>query len=530
MRVTIKKMGINGEGIGYIDRLPVFVPGALLNEEAEIKVIERTQRYARAKVEKIIKRSDKRVRPACGIQHRCGACPYMVCADEEQLRFKRDNLRQSLIKYAQIDPKLISEVRPSPAKLHYRNQFKLPLSMQEGELVNGMYMPNSNIFVPMETCLIHEEGLEALRKAILAVLNRHGIRAYDWHQKRGLRHLVVRGFEGRYQCTLVTGEEQLPQELIDDLLQLEGLVSLWQSIQTAKKTPDIFGPKMILLGGQRSLTMHLHGLRIPISPRSFFQLNTAQAANLYACIDAMVEPGCKRIVEAYSGIGGISMYLKDKAEEVIGIEIIKDAVLDARKAAERNGIHNVEFICADAADKLTYLSKKKSIDVLVVDPPRSGLDDLMLETMLRSRITKIIYVSCNPSTLAKNLAVLSERYEVRQIVPFDMFPHTANLETVVLLSKGEIDSKKVRVEFSLEDMDMSGFQKGATYEQIKTYVLEHTGLKVSSLYISQVKRKCGLDVGQNYNLSKKEDAKVPQCPPEKEAAIMEALKHFQMLE
>lgn len=529
MRVTIKKMGINGEGIGYIDRLPVFVPGALLNEEAEIKVIERTQRYARAKVEKIIKRSDKRVRPACGIQHRCGACPYMVCADEEQLRFKRDNLRQSLIKYAQIDPKLISEVRPSPAKLHYRNQFKLPLSMQEGELVNGMYMPNSNIFVPMETCLIHEEGLEALRKAILAVLNRHGIRAYDWHQKRGLRHLVVRGFEGRYQCTLVTGEEQLPQELIDDLLQLEGLVSLWQSIQTAKKTPDIFGPKMILLGGQRSLTMHLHGLRIPISPRSFFQLNTAQAANLYACIDAMVEPGCKRIVEAYSGIGGISMYLKDKAEEVIGIEIIKDAVLDARKAAERNGIHNVEFICADAADKLTYLSKKKNIDVLVVDPPRSGLDDLMLETMLRSRITKIIYVSCNPSTLAKNLAVLSERYEVRQIVPFDMFPHTANLETVVLLSKGEIDSKKVRVEFSLEDMDMSGFQQGATYEQIKAYVLEKHGLKVSSLYISQVKRKCGLDVGQNYNLSKKEDAKVPQCPPEKEAAIMEALKHFHMV-
>ena len=140
-------------------------------------------------------------------------------------------------------------------------------------------------------------------------------------------------------------------------------------------------------------------------------------------------------MEAYSGIGGISMYLKDKAEEVIGIEIIKDAVLDARKAAERNGIHNVEFICADAADKLTYLSKKKNIDVLVVDPPRSGLDDLMLETMLRSRITKIIYVSCNPSTLAKNLAVLSERYEVRQIVPFDMFPHTANLETIVQLER-----------------------------------------------------------------------------------------------
>ena len=314
MRVTIKKMGINGEGIGYIDRLPVFVPGALLNEEAEIKVTERTQRYARAKVEKIIKRSEKRVKPPCAIQHRCGACPYMVCEYAEQLRFKRDNLRQSLIKYAQIDPKLIAPVQPSPAQLHYRNQFKLPVGMQEGKLVNGMYMPNSNIFVPMETCLIHEEGLEAMRKAILEVLNQHALRPYDWHQKRGLRHLIVRGFEGRYQCTLVTGEEQLPQELIDALLQLEGLVSLWQSIQTAKKTPDIFGPKMILLGGQRSLTMHLHGLRIPVSPRSFFQLNTAQAANLYACIDDMIAPGRKRIVEAYSGIGGISMYLKDKAE------------------------------------------------------------------------------------------------------------------------------------------------------------------------------------------------------------------------
>ena len=167
MRVTIKKMGINGEGIGYIDRLPVFVPGALLNEEAEIKVTERTQRYARAKVEKIIKRSEKRVKPPCAIQHRCGACPYMVCEYAEQLRFKRDNLRQSLIKYAQIDPKLIAPVQPSPAQLHYRNQFKLPVGMQEGKLVNGMYMPNSNIFVPMETCLIHEEGLEAMRKAIL---------------------------------------------------------------------------------------------------------------------------------------------------------------------------------------------------------------------------------------------------------------------------------------------------------------------------------------------------------------------------
>ena len=169
-------------------------------------------------------------------------------------------------------------------------------------------------------------------------------------------------------------------------------------------------------------------------------------------------------------------------------------------------------------------------DVIVVDPPRKGCDEKCLETMLRMKPERIVYVSCDPATLARDLKILcGGGYELRKVRPVDQFGHTTHVETVVLLSKGEIDSKKVRVEFSLEDMDMSGFQKGATYEQIKAYVLEHTGLKVSSLYISQIKRKCGLDVGQNYNLSKKEDAKVPKCPPEKEAAIRDALKYFQMI-
>lgn len=169
-------------------------------------------------------------------------------------------------------------------------------------------------------------------------------------------------------------------------------------------------------------------------------------------------------------------------------------------------------------------------DVIVVDPPRKGCDEKCLETMLLMKPERIVYVSCDSATLARDLKVLAEGgYEVKRVRAVDQFAHTTHVETVVLLSKGEIDSKKVRVEFSLEDMDMSGFQKGATYEQIKAYVLEHTGLKVSSLYISQIKRKCGLDVGQNYNLSKKEDAKVPKCPPEKEAAIRDALKYFQMI-
>lgn len=435
MKVTVKKMGINGEGIGYLDRLPLFLPGALLREEVEASIVERNKRYARGKVERVIRKSDQRVSPVCGIQKRCGACPYMICTYEEQLFYKREDLRQSLIKYAQIDPKKVEAVEPSAAVLFYRNQFKLPCAMVDGVLMNGMYQPNSNIFVPMKTCFVHEKELEIMRQRILKVLNRHRVQAYDRHQKRGLRYLIVRGLEGRYQCTLVSGEERFSDALIADLLALEGMASLWQSVQTSKKTAELFGSKLTLLGGEAYLTLHLNGMKLPVSPRSFFQLNTAQAKKLYACVADMVKPDCGCLVEAYSGIGGISMYLKDRAKEIIGIELVADAVRNAQKCAADNGLSHVRFICADAADKLLYLSKKKTIDTLVVDPPRSGLDEAMLEVILRSRIRNIIYISCNPSTLAKNLAVLRSRYRVERVVAFDMFPQTAHVETVCFLSK-----------------------------------------------------------------------------------------------
>ena len=253
---------------------------------------------------------------------------------------------------------------------------------------------------------------------------------------------------------------------------------------------------------------------------------------------------------------------RKKAGRVIGIESIKGAVLDANRNAVINGIVNARYVCGKAEEELPKMVRTKAqeedaarkaakqygeaaakkellkdeslritgADVVILDPPRAGCEQPLLEAVVQAAPDRIVYVSCDPATLARDIKWLGEHgYEFREATPCDMFPWTGHVETVVLLSKGEIDSKKVRVEFSLEDMDMSGFQKGATYEQIKAYVLEHTGLKVSSLYISQIKRKCGLDVGQNYNLSKKEDAKVPQCPPEKEAAIMEALKYFQMI-
>ena len=210
------------------------------------------------------------------------------------------------------------------------------------------------------------------------------------------------------------------------------------------------------------------------------------------------------------------------------MEIIPEAVEAARENARLNSLTNCEFIAGDVLKVIDEIEEKP--DYIVLDPPRDGIHPKALEKIIRYGVPQMVYISCKPTSLARDLEVLqASGYEVKKVCCVDMFPATVHVETVVLLSKGEIDSKKVRVEFSLEDMDMSGFQKGATYEQIKAYVLEHTGLKVSSLYISQIKRKCGLDVGQNYNLSKKEDAKVPKCPPEKEAAIRDALKYFQMI-
>lgn len=433
MKVSIMKTGINGEGIGYIDRTPVFIPGALVDEVVDIDVTEKNKRYMHGKVNRIIKKSSDRKEPKCPMQHVCGGCPLMIVDYKKQLDYKYDILRQSLIKYAQVNPRLLEKVRPSEDSYGYRNQCKLPCAMEDGRLTTGMYIPNSNYFAEVENCIVHEKGLEKVRLQILKVLNAYRLKAYDYHQKAGIRSLILRGFDGKYQCTIVSGEHPLTKEVIDDLMQIEGMVSLWQSYNTVKKTPDIFGPKMIHLAGEKQLHITFDELQLAISPRSFFQLNTKQAKQLYRTIKELVPERNKLLVEAYSGIGAISLYVKDKAEEIIGIESIKDAVVNANANAKKNNAEHVSFLCADAADKLTYIAKNRSIDTLIVDPPRSGLDDEMLMCILKSKIKNIIYVSCNPATLGKNLAVLQDRYTVKKVIPLDMFPNTPHVETIVKL-------------------------------------------------------------------------------------------------
>ena len=237
------------------------------------------------------------------------------------------------------------------------------------------------------------------------------------------------------------------------------------------------------------------------------------------------------MIDAYCGTGTIGLIASSRAKHVIGVELNRDAIKDAISNAKRNHIHNVTFYNEDAGKFMVEMAEKgEHADVVIMDPPRTGSDEAFLSSVVRLAPDKVVYVSCGPETLVRDLKYLTKHgYRMKECTPFDLFPFTKHVETVVLLSKGMVDSRKVKVDFSLEDMDLSEFKGKATYEQIKAYVLEQAGLKVSSLYIAQIKKKCGLDVGENFNLPKSENARQPQCTPEKEEAILQAFKHFGLI-
>ena len=432
IRLNITKTGINGEGIGFYQHKPVFVDGCFKDEVVSCELIDEGRHY-RGRLIKILKYSKKRVRPLCPLQKLCGACNLMSVNYAEQLRIKKELLEGALEKYfMHID---VPDVVASEKIIQYRNKCNLPVFENHGKLINAMYRQGSNHPIFFDECAIHAEKVEQIRKKVLKVLNYHKLKAYEHKEKKGLRQLVIRGFGEQYQLVLISGNDKFDKKLIEDLLNIEGVVSVYQGINTVKNPVHLLNEKIRCIGGRKKITFKSGEYKLSLSPDAFFQLNESQAERIYTDVSKLIDQKVSTIIEAYSGIGAISLYLHDKAEEVIGIELIESAVRDGKENADLNNIENISFICDDASKALRKIAKHKPIDVLVVDPPRSGLDDEILTTILKTGIRKIIYISCNPATLAKNLEVLSEKYEVRSIQPYDMFPQTAHVETVVLLSK-----------------------------------------------------------------------------------------------
>ena len=415
----------------------------------------------------------------------------------------------------------VEHIRGMETPYHYRNKVISTFTTGwGGKLTSGIYAANSHKVLPVESCLLQDEVLD---KTMLAVRAAAGTCHYQpFNEDKGtglLRHCLLRRgvMTGQVMVVLVTAQPVLPgaKNFVKALLteaekQSVTITTIVQNVND-RKTSVVLGDMEKVLYGKGFILDELCGKTYALSPRSFYQINHTQTEVLYGlAVDAAHLTGKEVVLDAYCGIGTIGLTAADHAKQVVGVEVNREAVHDAIGNAKHNGVKNARFFAADATRWIGEAAAAgERADVIFMDPPREGSTPQFIESVARMAPKRVVYVSCNPVTLARDLELLTRKgYKVESSTPVDMFPHSEHIETVVLLSKGEIDSKKVRVEFSLEDMDMSGFQKGATYEQIKAYVLEHTGLKVSSLYISQIKRKCGLDVGQNYNLSKKEDAKV----------------------
>ena len=368
----------------------------------------------------------------------------------------------------------------------------------------------------------------------------HNIQPYDEQTGKGLvRHVFLRRgvHSGQIMVCLVCTRAKLPhaEELCRALTaQFSDIATILINVN-ARNTNVILGSETHTLYGPGFIEDTLCGVPVQLGPLSFYQVNTLAAEQLYgiAAEYAQLTPD-DLLLDLYCGMGTIGLSMADHCRELIGVEIVPEAIESAKANAARMGdaiAAKSRFFCADAGKAASQLAAEGlHPDVVMLDPPRKGCDEATLSAVVTMSPRRVVYVSCNPSTAARDAKWLEEHgYRAEKVQPVDLFPRTRHVETVVLLSKGEVDSKKIRVEFSLEDMDMSEFQDGATYPQIKEYVLEHTGLKVSNLYISQIKRKCGIGVGKNYNLPKSEDSRQPQCPQEKEKAIREAFKYFGMI-
>ena len=493
--------------------------------------VKKYNTFGKKKAEKkIVVKSEKSL---CPVHGKCGGCQLLDMPYEKQLKQKQKQVNKLLKPYCNTE-KIIGMENP----FHYRNKVHAVFGhRKDGTVISGIYQQGTHFIVPVDECLIEDKRADAIIRDIRDLLKSFKIKTYNEDTGYGLfRHVLVRTghHSGQVMVVLVLGSPILPSKnnFVKALRKLHPEITTIILNVNNQKTSMILGEKETVLYGKGYIEDELCGHIFRISSKSFYQVNTAQTEKLYTkAIELAGLTGKERVIDAYCGIGTIGLIASDKAKEVISVELNPDAVKDAIVNAKRNGIKNVHFYQNDAGVFMRQMADEgESADVVFMDPPRSGSDEKFLSSVVTLNPKRVVYVSCDPTTLARDLKYLTKHgYSAVTVVPVDMFPATEHVETVVLLSKGEVDSKKIRVEFSLEDMDMSEFQDGATYPQIKEYVLEHTGLKVSNLYISQIKRKCGIGVGKNYNLPKSEDSRQPQCPPEKEKAIREAFKYFGMI-
>ena len=577
LTIRIEDMGVDGEGIGKVDNIPLFVKDALIGDVVSVKIMKMKKNYGYARLLEILEPSKDRVTPPCEFHRSCGGCQIQALSYEKQLEFKQRKIRNNLKRIGGFSEEMLEQVMEPIIGMdepyHYRNKAQFPVGRdREGRTVTGFYAGRTHTIIPNRNCLLGMPMNEKILETVLSFMEKYQIEPYDEKTNRGVvRHVLTRyGHTTKeWMVCLVINRTKLPHAdaLVEELVKLEGMTSISININQ-KNTNVILGEKVETLWGSPYITDYIHlrtgadwqvegdGIAYRISPQSFYQVNPIQTEKLYSTALAYASlTGEESVWDLYCGIGTISLFLAQRAKQVYGVEIVPQAIADAKENAKLNGIMNAEFFVGKAEEVLPEFYERmrrgnsgiwdaevsdmdaaKDVqmltpDVIVVDPPRKGCDTKCLETIVQMFPKRVVYVSCDSATLARDLKFLCENgYEVKRVRGCDMFGQTVSVEAVVLLSQlKQKPDDYINVTIELDDMDITSAETKATYDEIKKYVAEHNaGMKVSNLYISQVKRKCGIEVGKNYNLPKNEDSRQPQCPEDKESAIVEALKHFKM--
>ena len=440
--LDIKRMGINGEGIGFYNRLAIFVDGAIPGEGHNISITKLDGKMAYGKSKEIKHSVPSRKNPECPYYLECGGCSVMHIDYNEMLKYKREILIEALNRYTTINTKSfdIKETIPSDYHLGYRNKSQLNVKKSQGKSSVAMIKAKSNILVPVDQCLVQKDLINEINTKVLAILDEVGIDPYIRKTNTGsIRYLVVRATKDNKAlvCIVTKNHEEKLKSVVSKILAIKEVVSLYENINSNDKSLEIFGDTTNHLGGEKYIVETLGKIKYQIYPTTFFQLNSYQAEKMYDAVLKQAKLSFKeRVLDAYCGVGTISLYLAHNAKEVIGIEYNKESIKAAEENAKLNKISNAKFLQGDASELLPKMVRDNEVfDVLVADPPRTGLGDKFISAILESNVKRFIYVSCNPATLAKDLEKLKEKYSINSITPLDMFPQTALVETVCSLVK-----------------------------------------------------------------------------------------------
>ena len=537
--LEIADVNFPNKAYGYYEGEKVIVKNAVPGQKVQAQVFKKRGSGVEARLQEVIERSPlERETGMCSHYALCGGCTYQTMRHEEELRLKERQVKR-LLENAGICVQSWEGIVPAPSETGYRNKCEFSFGDEEkdGDLALGMRKRMSYYeVVTLKDCNIVDADYLRIIEGTLQFFQERKVPFYHKARHDGsLRHLVVRkgAATGEILINLVTSSE-VPfsvEEFKDMLLGLEldgSVCGILHSVNDGL-ADVVKSDEMRLLYGRDFFMEKLFDLEFKVSVYSFFQTNSAGAEKLYSIVKEFAgDVADKTVFDLYCGTGTIGQIMAEAgSKKVIGIELIEEAVVAANENAKRNHLENCTFLAGDVLKMVDELKERP--DLIIVDPPRDGIHPKAIGKIIAFGAPEIVYVSCKPTSLARDLEIFQqEGYQVERVKLMDMFPRTVHVETVVLLSQQKPDDT-IEIDLDLDELDATSAELKATYQEIKDYVLKEFGLKVSNLYISQVKRKCGIEVGENYNLPKSENARVPQCPKEKEDAIKAALKYFAMI-